>query len=78
MPALYALHRKKAKLRETNTRIIAAVVVVQIIDEGSFFSVVEEHPNHAEATKYFRISLLNHPAFSPLRKLTVDYPIANF
>lgn len=65
-------------LGETDTRIITAVVVVQIIDERSLFSVFEENANHAEASQNFRIPLLDHHALSPLRKLTMDYPITYF
>jgi hypothetical protein len=69
---------RKRTLGEANTCIITAVVVIQVIDERSLLSVVEENANHAEASQNFRVSLLDHPALSPLRKLTMDNPITDF
>jgi len=53
-------------------------MVVKVINEGTLFSILENHSDHAQATRYAGRPCLDHEALTPFGKSTVDDEITQF
>jgi hypothetical protein len=61
---------------EPYPEIVAAVLVVEVVDEGALLAVVEEDPHHAEAAREGGVFLLDNLAPAPSVVSPVFYLIA--
>jgi len=57
---------------ESHPCIVAAVIIVQIVDKGPLHPISERDPDNADAAREGRTPFLNHHTHSPLREVAVD------
>ncbi len=61
---------------ESDVKIVTAVLMVHIVDEGPFLAVIEEYPDHAESPGKGGVFLFHHPSLSPNMILSVHHDVA--
>jgi len=53
------------RLQKSDPEVVAAGLVIEVIDKGPFLSVVEKHPDHAEAARKGGVFFFDYLPFSP-------------
>src|SRR5512135_2869211 len=52
-------------LQKSYAGIVTAALIIEVIDEGPFFAVVEEYPDHAEAARKGGVLFFDYLSLSP-------------
>ena len=61
---------------DSNSRIIAAVIIIQIIEEGPFDTVFENDPHKTDPSRDLRVLLFYYQTPAPLRVSRMNHLIA--